>query len=373
MAPGSGFDIRSNRVVFYSLIVSLAIVLWLAVMVFRYFLVILTVGGAVAMLLAPLNERLVTACRGRRTPAAALLVIATILIILIPLLAGATMIGSEAASLLLRIQPTLDPEALEELWSETLPTRYPWISNVKQWLQLDQTRIAEMISPALSRIASIATRVIQGTLAGLAQLLAQVVLFLFVLFFLLRDGPALTDALRSISPLAPDSEREAYEHLVRTIKGVLQSMVLVPLAQGLLAIIGFVIFGLPSPLFWGAMLIFAAIIPGIGSPLVWLPAGIYLISTGEAGRGVGVLIYGALVVSSIDNVLKPIILRGAARIHPLLGFLSIIGGILSFGILGFLIGPIILSLLLSGFRIYRMDLLNPQPSQTADTGAGSAR
>ncbi|MFH1575195.1 MAG: AI-2E family transporter [Acidobacteriota bacterium] len=358
-APDRAVGRRRHRLVLYTLLACLFVIAWLAVLVFRHFLITLTVSAAIALLLSPMNTRLAAYLGGRRTAAASILVAATVLVILIPLLTGATMIGSQTASLLLRLQPSVNPEALGEFWSETLPERLPFWAAVKDWLQLDRARLSEMLSPALSSFATVLTRLLQGALVGLVQVLAQLILFLFVLFFLLRDGPQVADALRSISPLSEVQEAEAFDHLMRTIKGVLLSMVLVPLAQGILAMIGFTIFGLPAALFWGAMLIVAAVIPGIGSPLVWAPAGIYLIASGHPGRGVGLLIYGAIVISTIDNILKPIILRGSAKIHPLLGFLSIIGGLLSFGVLGFLIGPIILSLLLSAFRIYRMYLVSP--------------
>jgi len=363
-----------NPVLFYSLLICLLLVLGLSVLVLRHFLVNLTVAASVVIMLTPWNTRLVAILKGRRTLAATLLVLFTVLAILIPFLAAGALVGNQAASLLNWIQPRMTQEAVRQFWTETLPAQFPWLIEIKDWLKLDPERFAELVQPALARSASAVTHLAQSALAGFAQAMLQLVLFLFILFFLLRDGHLLTQALQDISPLSRTQEREVYDHLARTIKAVLQSMVLVPLAQGLLAMVGFTIFGLPAPLFWGAMLILAAVIPGIGSPLVWLPASVYLLVEGATGRGIGLMIYGTLVISGIDNILKPMILRGSARIHPLLGFLAIIGGILAFGLLGFLIGPIVLSLLLSAVRIYRMDLLksgtpdaDPSPSQSPAT------
>ena len=131
----------------------------------------------------------------------------------------------------------------------------------------------------------------------------------------------------------------------------------VPIAQGILAGIGFMIFGVPSPLLWGTAVILAATVPLVGSPLGWVPAVVYLAVQGQAGPALGLLVYCTVIVSGSDNVVKPLLLRGAARIHPLLGFLSIVGGVLAFGVFGFLIGPVILSLVLSAIRIYRLDIL----------------
>ncbi|MGH9333068.1 MAG: AI-2E family transporter, partial [Vicinamibacteria bacterium] len=132
---------------------------------------------------------------------------------------------------------------------------------------------------------------------------------------------------------------------------VLYSMVLVPVVQGLLAIVGFWIFGLPSPFFWGTVLIFAAVIPGIGSPLVWVPAAIYLLVASSWWQGVGLILYGTLIIGVADNIIKPILLHGTARMHTFTAFLSILGGLLTFGPPGILLGPVIFSILLSMVRI----------------------
>ncbi|MFQ5789802.1 MAG: AI-2E family transporter, partial [Acidobacteriota bacterium] len=266
----------------------------------------------------------------------------------------------QAVGLFEWIRPQLESEALRQLWTETLPRRYPWIDSLKDWLrltELDQTRLMEFVSPALRQLASGTNRLVQGAVAGLTTAALELILFLITLFFILRDGKALGAELRSVSPVSDERANEIYDRVARTVKGVLYSMVVVPVAQGLLAMIGFGLFGLPSPLFWGTMLIFAAVIPGLGSPLVWVPAAVYLLLTAPLWQGVGLLLYGTLVISTSDNIIKPILLRETARIHPLLAFLSILGGILSFGVVGFLIGPVILSLMLSAIRIYQMDVV----------------
>src|SRR5207247_9791231 len=122
----------------------------------------------------------------------------------------------------------------------------------------------------------------------------------------LRDAPLLREQVRGISPFTRGQEAEMLDHLTRTMRGVLQAMLLVPLAQGLVALLGFVIFGLPAPFLWSAMVVFAALIPLVGRPLAWVPAGLYLFSISQPRR-VGLLIYGVPVTSMIDNILNPLI------------------------------------------------------------------
>jgi predicted PurR-regulated permease PerM len=134
-------------------------------------------------------------------------------------------------------------------------------------------------------------------------------------------------------------------------------MIIVPLIQGVVAFFGFWAFGLPSPLLWAVMVVFAALIPILGSPLAWIPAALYFLVNGHMGHALGMTAYGVFVISMVDNIVKPIILRGSAQIHMMLGFLSIMGGLIAFGPKGLIVGPVVLSLVLSAYRIYRYDIL----------------
>jgi predicted PurR-regulated permease PerM len=195
------------------------------------------------------------------------------------------------------------------------------------------------------------------------------VVFMMMLFFLLRDGPQLRDVLRGISPLTRGQETEIIDHLSKTVKGVLLSMVIVPVAQGIVALIGFWIFGVPSPVLLSVFVFFAAMIHLIGTPLVWIPTGLYLSFWVSPAKGIGMLLYGALIISAMDNIIKPIILKGAAQIHALLAFLSVLGGLYAFGAKGLIAGPVILSLVLSAYRIYRYDILRWRHEEEASAPA----
>jgi predicted PurR-regulated permease PerM len=220
-----------------------------------------------------------------------------------------------------------------------------------------QAQVTPAVSGGLAELAGGANTLLQNVLGRVTVAAVDLGLFLLMLFFLLRDGGRLKAELRPVSPFSEEQERQIFDHLERTIKGALQAVVVVPLVQGILAGIGFMLFGVPSPFVWGTAVILAATVPLVGSPLGWLPACAYLLLQGRAGPALGLLAYSTVIVSGSDNVIKPLVLRGSARIHPLLGFLSIVGGVLAFGVFGFLIGPVVLSLVLSAIRIYRLDIL----------------
>jgi predicted PurR-regulated permease PerM len=253
----------------------------------------------------------------------------------------------------IRVQPLLGPEELQRFW-EQLPQRYP---GLRTWIAWLQAQVTPAVSGGLAELAGGANGLLQNVLGRVTHAALDLGLFLLMLFFLLRDGGRLRAELRPVSPFSEEQERQIFDHLERTIKGALQAVVVVPVAQGILAGIGFMMFGVPSPFVWGTAVILAATVPLVGSPLGWLPAVGYLVVQGQAGPAVGLLIYSTVVVSGSDNLIKPLVLRGSARIHPLLGFLSILGGVLAFGVFGFLIGPVVLSLVLSAIRIYRLDVL----------------
>ena len=346
----------------WPLLVFLAVALFLAYEVFRFFLLTFTIAGGVALLMNPMQQRLTRRLDGRSGLAAALLVLMTTLLILVPVLSYGTIIARQAAAVTTWAEPRLDPVYLDGL-IHRLGERYPVLAPIFA----NGAEGGSVISRVLAGAAGAAQKLAQVLLTGVATATVDILLFLMMLFFLLRDGGVLREQLRGVSPFTRTQEQDLLDHLTRTMKGVLLSILVVPLAQGVLAFIGFLIFGVPAALLWGFMVVFAAMIPLVGSPLGWVPAGLYLIGIDRTGAGVGMLLYGALVISTSDNILKPLIMKNAADIHTLLAFLSIFGGVQAFGPKGVIAGPVVLSLLLSAYRIYRYDILRWRQEHPGDT------
>jgi predicted PurR-regulated permease PerM len=346
----------------------LALIAVLAVVVFRYFILTFAVALSVALLLGPVQVALTRKLKGRKGLAAAILVLLATVVILVPVLSYGTLITRQAAAFFDWLRPQLEPEALDRFWNQTLPARYPLLAS---WIRQSSGGTAmPATSTVLTRLATEANHYLQLILAGLASALLDVTLFLMMLFFLLRDGDELRDVIRGVSPLTRGQETEAMHHLTRTVKGVLQSMMIVPLAQGVVAWVGFWLLGVPSPHLWSMMVVFASLIPLIGSPLAWVPAAVYLFMAVSPVRGLLMFLYGTFVICMVDNVVKPIILKGAAQIHTMLGFLSILGGLYAFGPKGLIVGPVVLSLVLSAYRIYRYDVLRWRDERPPDEPGG---
>jgi predicted PurR-regulated permease PerM len=250
------------------------------------------------------------------------------------------------------MKPLLEPDKLSDLWTRELPLRYPWIASLQSrfgLLSLDAAM--SRIAPMLSNLAGGANKVLQSTLAGVTTAILYVILFLFTTFFLLRDARLFADNVFSLLPFSAGERYDILRTVRLTTRGVLYSTVLVPVVQGLVAMVGFWALGLPAPFFWGTMLMFAAAIPGVGAPLVWAPAALYLLFASSPWKGLALALYGALGISLIDNFLKPLILHGISRIHPFAAFLSLLGGLLTFGPAGLILGPVTFSLLQTLIRI----------------------
>lgn len=337
----------------------------LSYLVFAYFFLTFTVAASVALLLAPVQRRLTRKLRGYGSASAGLLVLACTVVILLPLVVFAFLLADQASAAFEWLRPHLEPAALEKLWRETLPSRYPFLM---AWVRESSGASAvPAASEALARVTGAVNGFLQLAVVQFFSGLMDMIVFMMMLFFLLRDGAQIRDVLRGISPLTRGQETEIVDHLAKTVKGVMLSMVIVPVAQGIVGLIGFWIFDMPSPVLMSVFVFFAAMIQIIGTPLVWIPAGLYLLFWVSAGKGIGMLLYGAFVISTMDNIIKPLILKGAAQIHALLAFLSVLGGLYAFGAKGIIAGPVVLSLLLSAYRIYRYDVLRWRHEQADAT------
>jgi predicted PurR-regulated permease PerM len=345
---------RSPRVVFFTLVALLLVVLWLVLLVFRPFFITLGLATALTLLLKPMHLRFTSWLRGRDWAAALLIVLGLTVVILIPVLAILAAIASQALSFYEWVTPHLNTVELEQLWAEHLPSQLEWL---KQLPAFAQGRLADFVSAALSRLAGAANSLIQGAVTGLSAAAFELLLMLIMLYFFLRDGPQFRAQIRRVSPLSKAQADEVLNQAARTMRGALAALLLVPIIQGALATVGYWVLGVPNALLWGGITTLIAFVPLIGTPLVWVPICIYLVLQGQIWQGVVLAVYCTIVVSSIDNVLRPWIMKGSTNIHPLWSFLAILGGLISFGALGLLVGPLIVSLGVSALRIYEMDVL----------------
>lgn len=179
----------------------------------------------------------------------------------------------------------------------------------------------------------------------------QTFIMLFALFFLFRDGEKFRSYIVALSPLANEYDERILKRLETAISSVVKGKLLIVFIQGIIASVGFFILGVPNPVLWGAITSLAALVPAVGVAIVFIPMVIYLFVTGGVMAAFMLLVFG-VVIGSIDNILGPVLFEKGLLMHPLFILLSVLGGIALFGPVGFLAGPVTLSLLLALLDIY---------------------
>ncbi len=209
----------------------------------------------------------------------------------------------------------------------------------------------------ISKAANVILTGFSNLLVNVPVILIQTVVVLFIFFFTLRDAEKLGSYVKSLSPLNKDLEENLAKQFRDITFGVIYGQIIVGVIQGALTGIGLVIFEVPNVLLLTIIAMFLAIIPFIGAWLVWLPAAILLVTSGNVTQGVGLLIYGAIFVSWIDNIIRPYVISRRAKIHSVVVFAGMIGGLIIFGVLGIFLGPLILSYLLILVDLYKQKKL----------------
>ena len=216
---------------------------------------------------------------------------------------------------------------------------------------LTDSRFASLISDAIEQAIRNVIREAASYLASFPYLMAGVFISLFLTYYLLKDGSRMVSYARSILPIKTEDQTTLIRRFNEVTYAVVYGNVIVAIVQGMLTSIGFFIFGVPSPILWGIVTVFASLIPFLGTYVVWLPAAVFLMVQGySSGNGLGFLLavglffYGMLIISGVDNILKPKIIGGRANLHPALVLLGVIGGLSAFGLIGIIIGPVIIAL-----------------------------
>ncbi|VVB78807.1 AI-2E family transporter [uncultured archaeon] len=197
-----------------------------------------------------------------------------------------------------------------------------------------------------------------GLIADLPSIIIQVAVVIFTFFFALKDGEKAIDYFKAVSPLKKETEERFFKQFKEITNSVLIGQIFVGIVQGITAGIGYFIFGVPNATLLTFVTIIMAIIPVIGAWIVWVPVDIYLFSTGRTGAGIGLLIYGGAIITWIDNVVRTIIVARNTKINLWVILIGMLGGLLVFGFLGLIIGPLILAYVLLVIEVYRKSTVN---------------
>jgi predicted PurR-regulated permease PerM len=197
---------------------------------------------------------------------------------------------------------------------------------------------------------------------SLPRILLQIFITFFMVFYLLKQGPELVEKIRKLIPLSAIHQGHVYKKMKDTAFAVIYGAIVVAMVQGALGGIGFWIVGIKAPLFWGIIMAIFALVPFVGTAIIWLPASLLLLIQGLSEgnpvliwKGVGLFLYGAILIGGIDNIIKPRIIGSKAGMHPVLILLGVLGGFYLFGFAGFLIGPMIIAASVSFLDLYEKE------------------
>lgn len=199
---------------------------------------------------------------------------------------------------------------------------------------------------------------------GVLGVLVKIAFTLFALFYLLRDADAVERATFNLLPLSETQAHAVFKRCRDVIKASVQGVMVIAAIQGFLGGLTFAILGLPSSILWGFVMFIASLIPMLGCAIVWVPAAIFLAATGHPGQA-GVLVFvGAIVIGSVDNLLRPRLVGSKAGLHDLVIFFSVLGGLQAFGVAGLFVGPVVVALTLAIIEVFRQ--MNPVGQTKAD-------
>ena len=320
-------------------------------MIVRPFLAAILWSMLVAFLLSPAHRAVTRLVGGRSTLSALVLTVVTAVVLIAPLPLLAVAFASQARELFGRLQRLVAESGISGA-GDLLDI--PIVSRAIRWAEAVAPVTAEQIQGWL---VSGAHALLQGLVAvsgafvvGALNALVGLVVTLFLLFFFLRDGDAIMATAVRLIPMGPERRGHLIDHIGSVIRAVVFGSLLTALAQGVLVGIGFALVGLPSPVVFGALAAVAALIPLIGTSLVWVPGAGALFLQGRWVAALFLLGWGVAVVSSADNVVRPLFISGRAQISTLPVFLGLLGGISAFGPIGLVVGPVLVALTLALLR-----------------------
>lgn len=329
-----------------------ALIAVLGFFIFKPYLNALVLSATFAILFYPLYLRITAGFRDRWHGLASILtVIIAAIVVLVPLFFLGQQVLVQATSLYTalteRSQAELAPLGGIQLFEN------PLLGQIQERLEGALTSASLNFSGYLQSGFEWLLNNARGLFQGVASFGFSVFLWFLAFYYFLRDGEKLKKIFVAISPLSDRYDKEIVRRIVVSVKSVIGGSIIVAIIQGILAGVGLAIFGIPTPALWGLVAIIGALVPMVGTALVFIPAVAYLFLIGKMVPAIALLLWGVFIVGWVDNILRPILIERGIQIHPLVILLSVLGGISFWGPVGFLLGPIVVSLLSEFVKIYQ--------------------
>jgi predicted PurR-regulated permease PerM len=315
-------------------------------------------GAIIALLFAPLYRRLLPRLRQRRTPAALVTMLVVLVLVILPAALITVALAREAGDVYEQLQSgQMNPSLYFRGVFDALPG---WVT---AWLDrfglVDFSALQRRLTDALARgsqfIATQALGIGQNTFEFIVDLFVT----LYLAFFFIRDGDALSRTVRHALPLAPAHRGELFAKFTVVIRATVKGNLVAAALQGLLGGLAFWFLGVSGALLWAVLMAFLSLLPAIGAALVWAPVALYFLLSGALWQGLALLAWGVLVIGLVDNLLRPLLVGKDTRMPDYVVMTSTLGGMAVFGLNGFVIGPAIAAMFIAVWHIYGSERTDP--------------
>jgi predicted PurR-regulated permease PerM len=304
-----------------------------------------------AIVFAPAYRRLSRSMRQKRTLAALATVTIILLMVILPLTLIAALLVQEGFGVYERIQS--GELNIVRFFQQIFGALPAWVTNLLDRfgltnLGLMQERLSANLIKGSQFLAARALNIGQNTF----DLIVNLFLVLYLLFFLLRDGDDLSKRIKDAIPLRAEQQRALFNRFTTVIRATVKGNIVVAAVQGALGGLIFWFLGVHATVLWAVLMALLSLVPAVGAGLVWLPVAIYLLVTGATWQGVVLIAYGALVIGLVDNVLRPILVGKDTKMPDYVVLISTLGGLAIFGLNGFVIGPVIAAMFMAAWDIF---------------------
>jgi len=312
------------------------------------FVMTVVLAAILAGLFRPMYRRLNAAFGERGWLAALVTVLVVLVVIVVPLVLVLGLVAGEAVRLSTAVAPRLQEVVAHPNQLPTLLEKLPFYEHIAPY----RTQILARAGELIGNLGRFAVASISATTAGTASAILQFFILLYTLFFLLMDGPGLLRKMTSYLPLREAEKELVLDKFVSVTRATLRGTLVIGIVQGTLGGLSFWVAGIDGALFWGTMMVVLSVLPVVGGALVWVPAVIILAATGNWQSALGLTLFNALIVGSVDNVLRPRLVGRDTEMHDLMILFSTLGGIGAFGPMGFIIGPILAAVFMTSWEIF---------------------
>jgi len=338
-------SIKANQVILLLLLLFISAIFFAMI---RYFLMAIVMAAIFSALAMPVFNRFEGWFRGRKSLSAAMTMFSLLLMVFFPMAALLGIVAAQAVRISRSAVPWIQQQIQQPAAFNQQLRSLPYYDEIELYREDILQRAGEVAGKAGSMLFNTLS---SFTLTAVNDLFLLFI-FLYIMFFFLRDGKLILEKVLSYLPLTETDQHRLLDKFLSVTRATIKGTMVVGIVQGSLAGLALHFAGIDSALFWGTIMSVFSVLPVLGSALVWVPAAIYLAATGQYTQAAGVLLFCSIVVGQIDNILRPMLIGRDTQMPELLIFFGTIGGIGLFGIFGFIIGPIVAALFMTVWEMY---------------------